>query len=210
MKWIFRLLVLVMPLLLSGCIDIYQHVSLGTKGETNIYTRLTVSKAIMAMSSRMSGNTAAPDFDQLMPDGDWSAKEGFSDLGRVETGKINTDTDFGMYYKASVNYRNQTVLDKWHASEVNFFPFVENGKLSIKTSFPNQTDQSSNAMAAAFLSTAKYIVTIDKRVCPSLKTATVTVGDVETDVGLVDVGDEYFCSIPLGLLFYGDAQITLE
>jgi len=199
-------------ILLSSCINIYQHISSGGNGRVDIYTQLTVSKLILEMANGMSGEGEAIDYD------DWLSENANGDFGKlsekikVDSGKINNDLDIGMFYRASVNYEDKNVTDLKSDEGIVFFPIIENGRMTIRTSFSSgkeAVDESSN-MANAFLGSAKYILTIDKHVISNIESAKIMMNDEEVRLCAIDSNDEFLIDIPMVLLMSGNSTIVIE
>jgi hypothetical protein len=167
-----------------------------------------MSKAIMSMANSNSENQGPIDFDQYFKESPM-----FDNLLNLNIGssleKVDNTLDYGYLLKVKISKDNKSDIE-----ENGFFPkrngksiVIDLGDLKISTS----NDQS-NEMGMALLSTAKYRLLLSKKYCNTIKSIQLinNENDESTDCNYVDLDDEYLIEIPLITFLFTNTKILIN
>ena len=205
-------LALLSAMFLTGCFNIYQHVSLDRNGNADVYFQMTFSKALLEMSNQMGGESAELDYDAWLDETTGDPFDGLRKTVPIETGKINSFSEIGIFYRASLNYVDRAVQNLTGDDSSLFIPIVRDGRMTILAGFSDDDVSGSqeNGMAAAFMGSAKYILTIDKNVMNRPSRAWAELDGEAIELPIVDLNDQYFIDIPIKLLLGRTVTISVE
>lgn len=159
-----------------------------------------------AMSGETGGNMDINKFDDKLFD------EILNELPpiAVERKKIHSASDFGLCYKISLDYKKTKTKTLQNDKDAVFIPFIENGKISIKADFSGGNMLEGDNETMLLLSMAKYRLTIDKKVYPSLSKAEVRSKTNSMPVTLTDAGNVYLVEIPVAFMYDGETVIIIK
>lgn len=195
MKKIFYLLLLVLvSLLFTSCIDYVQSISY-EDGKYQLYYKVTLSKVLFAMGGE-NPEDMLESFDDSMDD--------LPD--NVKYQAVNTDLELGMEFSLAIDPRTGNGEEKEFLPTVSgkncFIPFfLGEEEESFADSFSTD-DEETRMMAEAFLSSAKCRVLISKKIVPSVQAAYFPGrGGQNYSVPVFDYGDSYCAEIPFSVLF---------
>ncbi len=204
--------IIILPLL-TGCVDIYQHICINKNGEVSMYVHCTISKGILEMANAMGGSSKSLQYDDFTKGIDKGLSEQKELLRNSELGMINTDFEIGSYCKGIIDSnksykntdgRNRTFLPE-HKGKKWIIPFDFSGTdLDSKKS-------KSDEFAYALLSSAKYTLSITKNVVPKITSVSLRKDSGETfTVDFLDTYDSYLIEVPLPLLLDGKIELIIE
>lgn len=203
------LLLLASTFCFTGCIDIYQHISKNKTGKTDMYLQISFSKALVAMANGFSGDQESFDYkDWLDNNGGFSSLD-TAGIPNLEKGKIDSETDFGYFIRASYPAQRNEVNQ-----DASFFPQQIGNKIVICLNFKSDSEDDqnseSNQMANAMLSSAKYRLSISKSYAPKVSKITLEDDDIIRKINFTDMSDEYLVDIPIMYLLHKNTQLSIE
>jgi hypothetical protein len=191
----------------SGCVDIYQHLTKDGDGLVRNTIKVTVSKAVFEMAGSFSEERI--NYDELFSDGnvDINAYDRFKATSR----KINDALDVGYLLDMKVDYRDKAIADGIAKDAVSFMPQFKGKNIVIHVDCLGDGDMSSddNMMAAAFLATGKYRIAVNKKMIAGIDKASVKTSDGEQSLSVYDMLDEYLVEIPVPLIFMSAVDVIL-
>jgi hypothetical protein len=203
-------IVLVFCFCLSGCIDIFQHITKDSNGVDKNTIKVTLSKAVFEMANSFSGSGESIDYEELFNEGNSiDIKEYDKFNATVKT--VNDAMDIGYLIDMSIDYRNRNTLAIINRSNMSFIPKY-NGKniaLHIDRLGDDSDSADDNEMAAAFLATGKYRLAISKKCVANIERVTIKTVEGETDISFLDLHDEYLIEIPMPVIFMSAVDLTI-
>jgi hypothetical protein len=192
-----------LPLSLSGCLDIFQHIARMDNGKDRHTLKIGVSKAIMEMAARFGEGDA--NLNVLSTDTADIENEYARFNGKAEV--LNTETEFGYILNMDIGY-NREVVDAIIKEKPSFVPLYTKEGMSLGIESLGDNSET-NEYGLVFLSTSRYRLSVSKRCMASVSRVTITKNGKETPVSFLDLGDSYFVEIPILLLMDGDTVLTL-
>jgi hypothetical protein len=208
MKTPFPLLIpLFLCCTLTGCFDIYQHITRDRNGIEHNTIKLTVSKTVLEMAGSMSGEKI--DYDKWL--GENGGEMNLDDYAEFSASieKVNDPLDFGFLIKMSFDYRNKDVLDKINKTDASFIPKYVKNSMVIPIASLGNGDSSDNEMALVFLSTAKYRLSVSKNIVGSIAKVVIEKDNQQSEIAYLDLNDEYLVEIPIPLIMDGNIKLII-
>lgn len=164
---------LTLALVLTGCIDIEQHVTAGSSGGVRTFIRFTFDKALFELAGQMGGEPV--DYDQMLSEADLEQDDLLEVMpAGVEAiyQPVNTAARFGFDAEISVPGRlanapfRSTAAIPSNSPDLDrtFFPYRLNGGLVIPIEGIGESDEQSEA----FLASAEYSLTIGSSLMPTV------------------------------------------
>jgi hypothetical protein len=203
-------LVFVLCLVLSGCIDIFQHITKDGNGNDRNTIKVTVSKTVFAMSNGFSGSSESIDYEKLFDESNNIDINEYNKFNAtVKT--VNDTMDIGYLIDMNINYRDRNTVNEINRSNTSFIPKY-NGKniiIHIDNIGDNSGTSDDNAMAAAFLAIGKYRLAISKKCIAYIDRIIIRTNDGETGINFLDLYDEYLVEIPIPIIFMSDLDIII-
>ncbi|TVR71793.1 MAG: hypothetical protein EA427_04070 [Spirochaetaceae bacterium] len=156
---------LLLPLLLltlTGCLEVVQHVGAGPDDSLENYVRVTLQRSIFAFAEAFGG--------EAMSDDDFAREFGMTEsevLQDIPEGvsarfeQVITDYDYGFALRTTTARAFQT-------NEAPLIPFVRGNELLIPLP---AGDEDGMDEAAFFLASAKYRIILDKSIWPVVRSA---------------------------------------
>jgi hypothetical protein len=190
----------------SGCVDIYQHLTKDGDGLVRNTIKVTISKTVFEMAGSFSEESI--DYDELFSDGnvDINAYDRFKATSR----KINDEMDVGYLLDMKVDYRDKAIADGIAKDAVSFMPQFKDKNIVIHVDCLSEGGMSEdNMMAAAFLATGKYRIAVNKKIIAGIDKASVRTSDGEQPLSVYDMLDEYLVEIPVPLIFMSAVDVIL-
>jgi hypothetical protein len=209
-KFRLWLIVFVFCLALSGCIDVFQHITKNESGIDRNTIRVTVSKTVLAMANGFSEPNDSIDYEKLF---DKSNNVDVTEYNQFNaTVKIVNDAmDVGYLVNMNIDYRDRNTLNKINRGNMNFIPKY-NGKnifIHIDCLGGKSGSADDNAMAAAFLATGKYRLVISKKCIANIERVTIKINEGEMGINFLDLYDEYLVEIPMSIIFMSDIDLII-
>lgn len=209
-KFALFLLIFVLCLVLSSCIDIFQHITRDGNGNDRNTIKVTVSKTIFAMANSFSESGESIDYEKLF---DESNNIDITDYNKFNATikNVNDTMDVGYLVDMNINYRDRNMVNEINRSNTSFIPKY-NGKnivIHIDNIGDNSGSSDDNAMAAAFLATGKYRLAISKKCIANIDRVIIKNGEGETGMSFLDLYDEYLIEIPIPIIFMSDLDIII-
>jgi hypothetical protein len=195
---------------LSGCIDIFQHITKDSNGIDKNTIKVTVSKTIFAMANGLSGSGESIDYEKLFNESNnIDVKEYNKFDATVET--VNDTMDIGYLVDMNIDYRDRNTLNTINRSNTSFIPKYNGKNVTIHIDCLGEDSASTddNAMAAAFLATGKYRLAISKKCIASVGRITIKTAKGETDINFLDLYDEYLVEIPIPIIFMSAVDLII-
>jgi hypothetical protein len=195
---------------LSGCIDVFQHLTRDANGIERNIIKVTVSKAIFAMANGLSGSGGDIDYEELL---DESSPIGVGDYGQfgATVERVNDTMDIGYLVDMNIDYRDRDMVSRINRSNTSFIPKYSGKNIAIHIDRLGEKSGSaeSDAMAAAFLATGKYRLAINKKCVADIEKIIIQADEGELDIGFIDLYDEYLVEIPIPIIFMSDVDIVI-
>ena len=158
-KYLF-IIVLICGFLLSGCIDIYQHITKDNNGNERNTIKITLNKAIFEIGSSFGGIDDF-DFEDIFNESDFDIHE-YKQFGASVTA-INNDFDAGYLIDMRMDYRDRNIINQLNKEKFSFIHKYNGKNISIHIDCLGESGADfDNAMAAAFLASGKYRLFISK------------------------------------------------
>lgn len=202
---VFSLLVL----LLSGCFNITQHIS-KDGNDLNVFLKFAVCKSVFEMSSSMGGNKS----DDNPCEGVFEFNENFiiSEIPEnIEARFVKADNDlecgYEMYMSVDVKSKDYKKLKRSNAPAL--FPLVADNEIFIK--FPQNDEESGGGdqMAAAFMSTALYRLTVNRNVIDEIESVIFSNADESYDISYIELPDIFIIEVPLAYWITSSSECKL-
>jgi len=194
---------------LTGCIDIVQHITRKSDGTDQNTISITVTKAVIEMLASMQGNPSV-NYDELFAEFNTSDMKEYEQFGAKIT-KINDQVNAGYLIDMNINYKDKDILKAINAEDIDLIPKYGKKKMTIYAGSLQDDDYSKtdNEMLQLFLASSKYRLLISKTCMPSIKKVLLKTAKKSTEVGYLDLYDEYMIDIPIILLLTDKATIEI-
>lgn len=193
---------------LTGCIDIVQHITRKNDGTDQNTISITIAKAMVDMAAAMDGKSSA-DYDALFAEFNTSNMEAYSQFSAKIT-KINDQVNAGFLIDMNLNYKDKNTLHAINTKGVDFIPKYGKKKMTIYAGSLQQNGNSSqNEMGQLFLATSKYRLLVSKSCMPSISKVVLETSKKSTEIGYLDLYDEYLIDVPLMLLLQDKVTIDI-
>lgn len=150
-------------LLLTGCLEVVQHIGTGSGNTVDNYIRITLQRSIFSFAESFGGE--APSDDEFAREFGMTENEVMKDLPEGVTAQfepIVTDYDYGFALTTTTNRSFRAERD------AAFIPQLVGDELHVM--LPPGNDEEANE-AAFFLASAKYRIIVDKTILPILQEA---------------------------------------
>lgn len=163
-KILYLLLLLLISLLFTSCIDYIQSITY-KDGKYQIYYKITLSKVLFAMTEQ-NPEEIFEYFDE----------ESLDDLPEnVYAKPVNTDFEVGAEFSLSIDPKTTDETEKSFLPKVAgqkcYIPFLLGGKDFSFGDFMKSDDSESQAVSEAILSFAKCCVMVSKKIISSINNA---------------------------------------
>ena len=194
---------------LTGCIDIVQHITRKSDGTEQNTISITATKAVIEMLASMQGNPSV-NYDDLFAEFNTSDMEEYEQFG-AKMIKINDQVNAGYLIDMNINYKDKDILKAINAEDIDLIPKYGKKKMTIYVGSLQDDDYSKtdNEMLQLFLASSKYRLLISKTCMPSIKRVLLKTAKKSTEVGYLDLYDEYMIDIPIILLLTDKATIEI-
>ncbi|MDR0562506.1 MAG: hypothetical protein LBG73_07430 [Spirochaetaceae bacterium] len=194
---------------LSGCIDIFQHITKDSNGIDRNTIKVTVSKVVFAMANGLSG-AGDIDYEKLFDESNnIDVKEYNQFNASVKT--VNDSMDVGYLVDMSIDYQDKNMVTAITQNDISFIPKYSDKNITIHIASlgGNAGSVSDNDMAAAFLATGKYRLTVNKACIADIDRAAIKTRDGEKEISVLDLYDGYLIEIPIPIIFMSDIDLVL-
>jgi hypothetical protein len=193
----------------SSCIDIFQHLTKDTNGIDRNTIRVTVSKAVIEMANNFSGSGAV-DYEKFFDENNMDEMDinGYNQFG-ASIRKINDSTDIGYLVEISLNYKDKDIINITNQSNVSFIQKYNGKNIILPLDLGSYGSLDDNAMVAAFLSTGKYRLAVNKKCISNIRKVTIKVKSKETEIGFLDLYDEYLIEVPLPVIMASAVELRI-
>lgn len=194
---------------LTGCIDIVQHITRKSDGTDQNTISITVTKAVLEMLASMQGNPSV-NYDDLFAEFNTSDMEEYEQFGAKMT-KISDQVNAGYLIDMNINYKDKDILKALNAEDIDLIPKYGKKKMTIYVGSLQDDDYSQidNEMMELFVASSKYRLLISKTCMPSIKKVLLKTAKKSTEVGYLDLYDEYMIDIPIMLLLKDKTTIEI-
>ena len=186
---------------LTGCLDIVQHITRKSDGTDQNTISITVAKAMIETAAAIQGDSSV-NYDDLFAEFNASDIKEYEQFGAKIT-KINDQVNAGYLIDMNLNYKDKNTLKAINAEDIDFIPRYTKKKMTIYIgSLQQESDslQTDNEMVQLFLATSKYRLLISKSCMPSISKVILKESKKSTEVGYLDLYDEYMIDIPIAVL----------
>jgi hypothetical protein len=202
-------LVFILCLVLSGCIDIFQHITKDGNGNDRNTIKISISKTLFAMANGFSESDDNIDYEKLFNESSNLDITEYNEFNaRVKT--INDIMDFGFLIDMNIDYRDRNMVNKINSSNESLIPKYNGKNIIIHLdNIGSNSSPADNAIAAAFYAAAKYRLAISKKCIANIDRVIAKTNEGETEINFLDLYDEYLIEIPILIIFTSDLDITI-
>jgi hypothetical protein len=206
------LIIFVLCLVLSGCIDVFQHITKDESGIDRNTIKVTVSKTVFAMANGFSESSDSIDYEKLFGESNNIDVTEYNQFNAtVKT--VNDTMDVGYLVDMNIDYRDRNTQNKINRSNTSFIPKYNGKNIIIPIDClggkSGSTDADANAMATAFLAAGKYRLAISKKCIANIERVTIKTSEGETGINFLDLYDEYLVEIPIPIIFMSDIDLII-
>ncbi len=207
-KSVLILLVLSAALLLSGCIDVVHYISKDIAGDTEVYFKVAVSKAVFQMAESMGGGGDTTEEPAEGPDMNMDAvREQFPQWVDVSFDTIDNEAESGFALRYSVDKQRQVPLE----DPPPLFPIRTKDGFDILLPAQEKEEGGSTAgqsdqMGSLFLASSHYKIILSKKVAAKIQSAELTVGGESYPVAITNLEDLFVLEIPFLPWFLSSGQ----
>lgn len=211
-KFSILVLVVILCLTCTGCIDIVQHITRLPDGSEQNTIKITVSKMIFALAAGVS-SSEDKNYEEFFNDKEIKKlidSPKFNPFS-AKISKINDPVDIGYLIDMNINYNDKNILKKINSQDaIDFIPKYTGEKAIINlTSFSEKSNESPNKdEAMALLATGKYRLLISKSCIKNISKVVLKNDKEELDYTFLDLYDQFLIEIPIPILF--SERVVLE
>ncbi|HEX38305.1 MAG TPA: hypothetical protein ENG70_05585 [Candidatus Cloacimonetes bacterium] len=192
---------------LAGCFNITQHIS-KDGDKLNVFIKFSVSKSIFEMSKSMGGKSDENPCEEIYTFNEKQIIETFPKSFKADCKKVDTELECGyeMYLTIDTNSKDYKKMKKDDAPA--FIPFID--KKEIYIAFPHDDEEEEeDQMAAGFMSSAVYKLTLNRNVVEKVKSISFLNADETFDVSFVELSDIYIIEVPLAYWISSSSDCSL-
>lgn len=211
-KFSILVLVVILCLTCTGCIDIVQHITRLPDGSEQNTIKITVSKMIFALAAGVS-SSEDKNYEEFFNDKEIKKlidSPKFNPFS-AKLSKINDPIDLGYLIDMNINYNDKNILKKIDSQDaIDFIPKYTGEKAIINlTSFSEKSNESPNKdEAMALLATGKYRLLISKSCIKNISKVVLKNDKEKLDYNFLDLYDQFLIEIPIPILF--SERVVLE
>ncbi|MDR1867029.1 MAG: hypothetical protein LBQ77_02035 [Treponema sp.] len=201
----------ILSICLSGCFDIFQHITVNDRGVQQNTIKITVSKGIIRMAESFSSEQSFDDreLDKMLDE--IISEEHYQDYSASIT-KINDTTDIGILLDMAIDYRDKNTVDTINKDNIDFIPkYYRNAMVihisnSDSSSSQLENNDKINEFSALF---GKYRILINKKCINTIDHVGVRTNTGETNIDFLDVYDAYLIEIPISAILAESVDIIM-
>ncbi len=211
-KFSILVLVVILCLTCTGCIDIVQHITRLPDGSEQNTIKITVSKMIFALAAGVS-SSEDKNYEEFFNDKEIKKlidSPKFNPFS-AKISKINDPVDIGYLIDMNINYNDKNILKKINSQDaIDFIPKYTGEKAIINlTSFSEKSNENPNKdEAMALLATGKYRLLISKSCIKNISKVVLKNDKEKLDYNFLDLYDQFLIEIPIPILF--SERVVLE
>ncbi len=198
---VYTVILAAATLLLTGCLEVVQHIGSGPGDSVDNYVRVTLQRGIFSFAEAFGG--------EAMTDEDFAEEFGMSEQEVLEDlpagvsarfEPVITEFDFG--------FSLRTTTDRsFRSDEGAFVPMIRDGSLYIHLP-PGDEEEADEA--AFFLASAKYRIILDKEVMPHVSSAEIVGTGGTTQVDVTEFQNVWLLEFPVLLWFSGGNKPVIQ
>ncbi len=190
-------LALVITLLGSGCLSVFQEISAKAGGKVVTQVRFSISKAMLTSMGEMTGDTEDPDEIFNTEDGPINP-ESIPGLENVVIDELDNGVDVGIHFSGTLG----KIPSGINPVDAPFVPFEEGNTITIGLPPLDEEGEMSSGsdsdeMAALFFASTRYQLLMDKNLYPSISSAKVMVGSNEYPASVTEVEHGWLVEFPI-------------
>ncbi|EMB21984.1 hypothetical protein [Treponema denticola] len=212
-KFSILVLVVILCLTCTGCIDIVQHITRLPDGSEQNTIKITVSKMIFALAAGVS-SSEDKNYEEFFNDKEIKKlidSPKFNPFS-AKISKINDPVDIGYLIDMNINYNDKNILKKINSQDAIDFIQKYTGEKAIinLTSFSEKSNENPNKdeAAMALLATGKYRLLISKSCIKNISKVVLKNDKEKLDYNFLDLYDQFLIEIPIPILF--SERVVLE
>jgi hypothetical protein len=207
MRRIATLTLVAAVVLLSGCFDIYEHISRDQNGLVDVYFRVSFSRSMMEMATSMSETPRAFSPDDLFGEQDAATSEILSTFGgKFE--RIDTSAELGAWTEFAINPKLKPHLDLMKARSSPLVPDISSNQIVITFNGAGENPDYQQTYDQ-ILSSFKFRLTISKSVMPTVSRAVVSTAEIDFKPIVVSLPDEFLIDIPVSYLMQSTGKVEI-
>jgi hypothetical protein len=199
--------IFILSIALSGCFDIFQHITKDNSGADKNTIKVTLSKTVFEMISGFADSEVI-NYDELFEeDIDIEEYEQF----HASINKINDTMEAGYLFDMTIDYRDRNMMNIINTTDASFIPKYTGKTIDIFIECLGESTDSieDNEMAAAFLASGKYRLVISKKCAPNISRVVIETPEENTEIGYIDLFDDYLIEMPMPILFISDIDLKI-
>ena len=187
----------VITLLSSGCLSVFQEISANPGGKVETQVRFSISKALMTSMSELSGEDE--DTDEIFDiENGPITPESIPGLKNVVVNQLDNGVDVGIIFTGNLEKTPSGV----GPVQAPFIPFEEGNTITIGLPpLDEEGDMSSGSdsdgMANLFFASTRYQLLLDKKLYPEISSAKVLAGVEEYPASITDTQYSWMVEFPI-------------
>ncbi len=194
-RGIFGLIVII-ALTGSGCLGVFQEISINPDGKIETQVRFSISKAMMTALDGMGGEPTETDEIFNLDEGPVNPEE-IPGLTNVVVEKLDNDVDVGIRFSGTLSKLPAGIGPE----DAPFIPFDEGNTIiiglpSMEEEEDAPSDPQADEMAALFFASTRYQLVLDKALYPEVYSARVMVGDVKFPASVTELAGSWLVEFP--------------
>lgn len=189
--------VIVLMLVMAGCFNITQHIS-KDGDNVEVFIKFSVSKSIFEISGSMGSAKAEENpCEDVFKFNEDQIIGTFPKSIKADCNKVDTDLECGyeMYITIDMNSKEYKKLKKDNAPA--FLPIIDAKEIFIAFPQDEEEDKGDDQMAAGFMASAVYKLTLNRNVVEKIKSASFINADETFEVSFIELPDIYIIEVPL-------------
>jgi hypothetical protein len=195
-RWKSLILLGMLTLLFASCFNITQHIS-KEGNDLNVFVKFSVSKSIFEMANSMGGKSDENPCEDVFKFNEDQIINTFPKNIKAEYKKVDSELECGyeMYITIDMNSKEYKKLKKDNAPA--FLPIIDKKEIFIAFPQDEEEDKDDDQMAAGFMASAVYKLTLNRNVVEKIKSASFINADETFEVSFIELPDIYIIEVPL-------------
>ncbi len=196
-RWKSLILLGMITLLFAGCFNITQHIS-KEGNDLHVFVKFSVSKSIFEISGSMGTAKAEENpCEDVFKFNEDQIINTFPKNIDAEYKKVDSELECGyeMYITVDMNSKEYKKLKKDNAPA--FLPIIDAKEIFIAFPQDEEEDNGDDQMAAGFMASAVYKLSLNRNVVEKIKSASFINADETFEVSFIELPDIYIIEVPL-------------
>ncbi len=190
-------LAVIITLLGSGCLSVFQEISVKSGGKIETQVRFSISKAMMTSLGEMTGDQEDTD-EMFDPENGPINPDSIPGLENVVVNELDNGVDVGIHFSGTLGKIPAGISP----ADAPFVPFEEGNTITIGLPPLDEAGEMSSGsdsdeMAALFFASTRYQLLMDKNLYPAISSAKVMAGSDEYPASVTEVEHGWLVEFPI-------------